>query len=262
MTRTVVLGSLAAILFLWLLVEIGAREEQRLVAAAQVDLAQRIEQGAALYAQNCRSCHGVNGEGLGALGPALNDAHFFTERRQEVGWTGSLHAYAVATIAAGRVTATRPLYVGDGMVAMAPWARANGGPLSNDQIEALAAFVLNWEATALGEVVLAPLPTPTPQVVSDEAQIVSGRQVFVEVGCTTCHGEYADGVADAGPSLLGISAVAGERTPGVTASEYLRASVLVPAAFLVDGYAQAAPCGGVMSDAQLTDLVAYLLNLK
>lgn len=262
MARTFMLGTVAAMLFFLLLVEIGSKEEQRLVAAAQVEEARRIEHGAALYAQHCRTCHGVNGEGLGALGPALNDAHFFTARMQEVGWGGSLHDYVGSTIAAGRVTATRPLYAGDGVVAMAPWARANGGPLNGDQVEALAAFVLNWEATALGEVVLSPLPTPTPQALSNEEQLARGRKGFAGAGCTDCHGSDAGGVADAGPSLLGIGAVAGERMSGVNAAEYLRASVLVPAVYLVQGYEQAPSCGGVVSDAQLADLVAYLLTVK
>lgn len=262
MSRTLILGSAAALAFLMLLATIGANEEQRLAMAAHVDQARRIEQGAALYEQNCRTCHGSNGEGLGALGPALHDAHFFTARLQEVGWTGSLHDYVVATSAAGRVTATRPLFAGDGAVAMPPWARANGGPLNDGQIEALAAFILNWKATALGEVVLSPLPTPTPQVVSDDIQIARGRRGYVEAGCANCHGDDGGGVAEVGPSLLGIGAVAGERTQGVTAEAYLRASVLVPAAYLVEGYEQTPACGGVVSDAQLAELVAYLLTLQ
>lgn len=262
MSRLVIIGSVITLVLILFMVDIGGREEHRLALAAQQDRARRIEQGAALYDQNCRTCHGVNGEGLGALGPALNDAHFFTARRQEVGWTGSLHDYIVATIASGRVTATRPLYAGDGVVVMPPWAQVNGGPLRDDQIEALAAFVLNWEATARGEVVLSPLPTPTPQAIGDDGQIVRGRQVFVDAGCTACHGDDAGGVAEVGPSLLGIGAVAGTRVPGIAATEYLRASVLVPAAWVVEGYAQPGGCQAVVSEAQLADLVAYLLTVE
>jgi len=262
MSRTLILGTLVTLALILLLSEVGRREETRLAAATRLDQARRIEQGAALYAQNCRTCHGVNGEGLGALGPPLHDAHFFTGRLQEVGWSGALHDYVVATIAAGRVTATRPLYAGDGVVVMPPWARANGGPLRTDQIEALAAFVLNWEATALGEVVLSPLPTPTPPVINDSAQVARGRQLFTEAGCTTCHGEDAAGVEAAGPSLLGIGAAASDRVPGVAAAEYLRASVLTPAAWVVAGYAQPGACAAVVSDAQLADLVAYLLTVQ
>jgi mono/diheme cytochrome c family protein len=256
------LGSVVTLALILLLSVIGERETARLATAARIDQARRIEQGAALYAQNCRTCHGVNGEGLGALGPALHDAHFFTGRLPEVGWSGSLHDYVVATIAAGRVTATRPLYTGDGVVVMPPWARANGGPLRDDQIEALAAFVLNWEATALGEVVLSPLPTPTPLASNDHAQLARGRQLFDTAGCTACHGEDAAGVEDAGPSLLGIGAAAGERAPGVAAADYLRASVLAPAAWVVEGYTQPGECAAVVSDAQLADLVAYLLTVQ
>lgn len=262
MTRTLIVGIATSLALSVLLIVIGEREELRLAAAAQTAQARQIEQGALLYDQHCRSCHGVNGEGLSALGPALHDAHFFTDRLREVGWNGSLHDYVVATIANGRITATRPLYVGDGVVAMPPWSRANGGPLRNDQIEALAAFVLNWEATALGKVVLSLLPTPTPPIANDPAQIARGRQLFLEAGCPACHGENADGVEGAGPALTGIGAVAGERTPGVSAAEYLRASVLIPAAYVVQGYVQPGGCVAILTDAQLTDLVAYLLTVE
>lgn len=262
MTRILILGSLVTLALIALLSEIGSREELRLVALARIDQARRIEQGAALYDQNCRTCHGINGEGVGALGPPLHDAHFFTDRLREVGWNGSLHDYVVATIANGRVTATRPLYAGDGVVAMPPWARASGGPLRDDQIEALAAFVLNWQATALGDVVLSPLPTPTPLVVNDPAQIARGRQLFGDAGCATCHGENGGGIEGAGPALLGIGAAASERAPGVSAVEYLRASVLTPAAWVVEGYEQPGECAAVVSDDQLADLVAYLLTVE
>lgn len=114
----------------------------------------------------------------------------------------------------------------------------------------------------MGEVVLSPLPTPTPLASNDPAQLARGRQLFDEAGCTACHGEDAGGVAEAGPSLLGIGAIAGDRTPGVSAVDYLRASVLAPAVWVAEGYARPGECTAVMSDAQLADLVAYLLTVQ
>ncbi|GIK71520.1 MAG: hypothetical protein BroJett021_05080 [Chloroflexota bacterium] len=262
MSRILIAGIVVFLALLALLVTVGVHEEQRLVTAAQIDRARQIEQGALLYEQHCRTCHGSNGEGLGALGPALHDAHFFTGRLREVGWAGSMHDYVATTIANGRITATRPLYVGDGEVAMPPWSRASGGPLRYDQIEALTAFVLNWQPTALGEVIVAPMPTPTPLAVSDAAQIARGRQLYGEAGCAACHGDNADGVANVGPALTGIGAGAGERVPGVSPEEYLRASVLIPAAHVAEGYARPGDCAAIMTDVQLTDLVAYLLTVE
>lgn len=39
--------------------------------------ARSIERGAELFAANCAECHGEDGRGIGARGPALNSPHFF-----------------------------------------------------------------------------------------------------------------------------------------------------------------------------------------
>ena len=138
-----------------ILLYVGLNEETRMAEFEDYQAAQQIEVGAELFEINCRGCHGLKAEGIAGLAPPLNDAHFFTQRLQEVGWQGSLEDYIIATISTGRQVSTRPeLYPGSGSPAMPTWSERFGGPLRDDQIQALAAFIMNYEATATGDVEL------------------------------------------------------------------------------------------------------------
>jgi len=80
-------------------------------------------------------------------------------------------------------------------------------------------------------------------------------------GCATCHS--VDGTQLVGPTLQGIAGRAASRVQGESAEQYLHQSMVEPNAYVVEGYVE-----GVMqsykdlSEAQLNDLVAYLLTLK
>jgi cytochrome c2 len=83
-------------------------------------------------------------------------------------------------------------------------------------------------------------------------------------GCIICHSIEA-GQVKVGPSLAGIANTAEKRVKGQTGAEYLRASILDPNAYTVQGY----PAGimnqtykDLLTDSQVNDLVAYLLTLK
>ena len=93
----------------------------------------------------------------------------------EVGWAGTLEDYIVSTVSTGRTVSTRPeLYVGGGKPAMPAWSQQFGGPLREDQVRNLATFILNWEATALGDVELAELPTPIEEEDADPLVATGG----------------------------------------------------------------------------------------
>lgn len=261
------LGWLASLALAGVLVFSLANQAERMEERRSAAAARQIEAGAEIYMTNCTNCHGGNGEGIGELGPALNDAHFFNGRLAEIGWQGTLVEYIQGSTAFGRVTATRPLYAGDGhAVVMSPWAQEQGGPLRPDEVEAVTAFVMNWQAGAEGAFLppVVIMPTLAPQSNSDQVQ--RGQTAFVEVGCSACHtpGEDVAGPAAAlpGPSLAGIGAAAANRLPGYAPEAYLRESILIPGAYRVDGYPADVLCGGVLSQSQLADLVAYLLTLK
>ena len=84
------------------------------------------DQGQDLYSLNCSACHGLNGEG--GIGPALNSMQFLQASTDEqtqllvaVGVPGSqMNAYSLDY----------------------------GGPLTSEQIKAIATFMRTWEEDA------------------------------------------------------------------------------------------------------------------
>ena len=82
--------------------------------------------GRDLWSQSCASCHGEDGEGVDA--PALNAAQFFD---------GTSH-HQIHHITASGVPGTE----------MPAWWNELGGPLTDEQIEAVVAFMLTWERDA------------------------------------------------------------------------------------------------------------------
>lgn len=258
--RDLLLSVIATLLSVGLLAAAGRAEPERLSERAAVMHGWQIEVGAELYANHCRNCHGINGEGVGQLGPALHDDHFFKGRLHEIGWQGTLHEYIASTISLGRVVATVPFYAGDGNIVMPAWSQAYGGPLRPDEVQALAAFVLNWEASATGQVELHPVPTPTPSLEDLAGQAARGEKVFLSAGCGDCHTIAGLSSGVGGPDLTTVADVADDRRPGMSAADYLRESFLIPNAYLVPGYAEDIHCGGVLSQRQLDELVAFLLT--
>lgn len=263
--RLLVAGTIAAVLTALLIGWLLATEPRRQFQAAERRLGGDIERGAALYAQHCRTCHGIRGEGIGQLGPPLADDHFFSARLREVGWQSTLREYILTTTEHGRLMGTRPIYAGDGSSAvMPPWHQSYGGPLRSDEIELLTTFVLNYRDTATGKVQLVPLELPEADI-GDPRVVEAGQAVFAS-HCAGCH-RYRDlagpETGTGGPDLSALSGVAHTRDPELDGLEYLRESVLVPGALVVPGYEQAAsenPCGAVLTRSELTAVSAFLLQ--
>ncbi len=117
-------GLLAALVLafpLYRLWEPSNREQSR-----ELHLSSLEEQGSDLFQLNCSSCHGLNGEG--GVGPALNSIQFLqassdeqTELLVSVGVPGSQ---------------------------MSAYSLDYGGPLTSEQIRALAIFIRSWEEDA------------------------------------------------------------------------------------------------------------------
>jgi mono/diheme cytochrome c family protein len=81
-----------------------------------------VSTGEQLWGLNCASCHGVNGEGVSA--PALNSQQFLTSVTDE-----QIHG-----IVAGGIPGT----------SMPAWWNEFGGPLTDQQIAAVVAFLRSW----------------------------------------------------------------------------------------------------------------------
>ena len=261
----IIAGILTMLALLALLIYTATAEWRRLPRRQLTIHARAIENGADLYETNCRNCHGARGEGVGQLGPNISDAAFFKERINAVGWVDSLETYVGSSIAHGRLMATRPKYAGNAAtVVMSPWLDIYGGILRKDQVDDLTAFVMNWQATAAGEVTLKELEVPKVNL-DDPKMIEQGRQVFAGY-CSKCHNvKGIEKASQTGPDLTAIHDQASARRPDMSADEYIRESVLIPAAYLTEGFDPKQlgyACGAVLSTRQLDQVVAFLMAPK
>lgn len=101
-------------------------EDARLGDALASEAHAQVVAGRQLYALNCASCHGERGQGVDA--PALNSQEFLQSVSDE-----QMHG-----IIAGGIPGS----------AMPAWLDEYGGPLTDQQIAAVVAYIRSWEATA------------------------------------------------------------------------------------------------------------------
>lgn len=99
------------------------------------------------------------------------------------------------------------------------------------------------------------------------AQPVLGDGNLAVMGCASCHATDPAAGDGVGPNLAGVATRAATRDPNMTAAEYLRASIVDPHAFVVEGFDAGAEVkpqnyGEILSAQELTDLVAYLQTLE
>jgi len=142
------------------------------------------------------------------------------------------------------------------------WSEQFGGPLRNDQIRAIAAFIINFEPYALGFV-----PTPEPlepleSLANDP--VARGKFVYQTNECMDCH--EITGISAGGdcPPLNGIATQASGRITGYSAEEYIRESIFSPATFKVDvekDVVMPPTFGEDLTESQLNDLITFLLTL-
>lgn len=111
---------------------VAAFPAYRAVESDRRDLAladQQAAEGRAgrdLWASNCASCHGEDGEGVDA--PALNSEEFLVQATDQ-----QIHHVTQAGIPGTE---------------MGAWWNEMGGPLTDEQVRAVVAHILSWKATA------------------------------------------------------------------------------------------------------------------
>jgi mono/diheme cytochrome c family protein len=142
-----------------------------------------------LYSQNCAGCHGAEGK----LGPAppLNDPLFLAIVPDAV---------LLQVITAGRPGTLMPAF-----------ARAQGGPLTAEQVQALAQGIKpRWGQTARApEGVPDYLPPEGPPAPKSDREPAGpggggGAQVFARA-CAACHGPNGEGVPEGDRRALTIN---------------------------------------------------------
>ena len=134
-----------------------------------------LEVGQELFSVNCSLCHGDFGEG-GANPTRPNDI--------------------IAPISTSEYLKTRDDFTLRAIIAqgqpnfgMSPFSSGFGGPLDDDEIDAIVAYMRSWEENP-------PVELP-PEVIPTQISI-SGTDVYANL-CAQCHGPNAEG--GLGPSL-------------------------------------------------------------
>lgn len=261
----IILGTVFVLLSAAIMIVLGIREPERLADYEVQQRAEEIEFGASVFVTNCTRCHGSQAQGIAGVAPSLRDNFFFTQRIAEVGWGGGLEDYIISVVTTGRQVSTRPeLYAGatGSSPVMPTWSEKFGGPLRDDQIRAVAAFIMNFEPYALG---LVPTVQPLVPLADESTPSGRGQVVFTLAGCNACHTISGLSTGTIGPVLDGIGARAATTVAGLSAEEYIHQSIVEPSAYVVPGFADdimPKTFAETLTEEQIADLVAFLLTLQ
>ena len=211
-------------------------------------------------------------------------------RLAQVGWGGDLRGYVITTLIHGRPGSVNVWPNSEGMAA---WSQTAGGSLRQDEIEDLAAYILNWDKGAnwafedyiavaqygkpLADGSLPSEPPPPPagdnvmgilarwaanEVVGSE---VSGADLYdAEFGCTDCHRGGASAPDTIGTTVrIQNKRLTAPGFEGYTVEQYIVESITRPGEYVVDGYSSGlmpVNFGVRMTDQQLADIVAFLMT--
>lgn len=272
------LSMLALLASLGLLIVMGVLENPRMEAQTQNFEGRSIQNGAAIFANNCSSCHGLDGKGLPGVAPALNSKYFFVQRLKDLEFTGSLRDYIKLTVAAGRPSQKKSQWA----QMMPTWGQNYGGPLRLDQVDDVSQFVLNWEADAMQQTAetdpwqpFQNAPTtdifgggglvetaPTPETTGPRPP----QELFTAMGCVGCHNmdlpQTDTEKGPVAPNMANLYETAGTRVAGEDAQTYVHTSIVNPMAFTVQGYNPVMPANftETMSEEEINSLVDWILD--
>ncbi len=158
------LGLTLTILVVFQIYTLG--ESARIQEQEMADRASTIEAGHDLFVTNCTACHGESGEG--SIGPALNSRALLRVTSDE----------AFFNLIRTGVPGTN----------MPAWGQTFGGPLTDEQVAQLAAYIRAWEPTAPELISVAASPDP-----------VRGARIYSRT-CFICHGRDGQG-SERAPAL-------------------------------------------------------------
>ncbi|MEA2662895.1 MAG: hypothetical protein QOH08_2467 [Chloroflexota bacterium] len=241
-------------------------EEHQLEAA--------IVRGRNLYANLCFDCHGKEGKGDVGVGLPLNKPEFkYDNIKSDPAKVAAVDSLLLLTIQRGR---PKP----PPAISMPAWGPEDGGPLNEEQIRQLIAFIEHapdkeWAdvVTVRQELGLSTEPNPPKPVVASNDPVERGRQLTVSY-CTSCH-SFTPGTNSTLPGAPNLGKYA---TEGPFSAEQKAAKAKAPAGsdqWMIDWEAHAPKIkpgiampifaqaeGGQLSPENITDIVAYLKSLK
>ncbi len=134
-------------------------------------------------AAGCAQCHGPDGRGgepdATVIGPNLHSRSIADKLKSNPNYVHLVVSYG-GIVASGNVDSPMPA-----------WSSEVGGPLNEQQIEAVVTLVEGWAEAAAEE----PL-----EEVEDTAE--AGAEVYTSAGCASCHGAELEGAS--GPNIQTI----------------------------------------------------------
>ena len=162
---------------------IAAEQEEELLHFGEIIFSDDPSEPAAA---GCARCHGPEGEGGeipndpdGRSAPSLRTASLADKLRVNPNYVHLAVSYG-GVVVSGNVNSPMPA-----------WSSEVGGPLNEQQVDAVVALVESW-ATEAGEAPAEEVPD-TPE---------AGAEVYVSAGCAGCHGQDLEG--GVGPNLQTI----------------------------------------------------------
>jgi mono/diheme cytochrome c family protein len=281
MTRNLTIATLFLLLSTLLLGYIWVRENGVLSARAQRFEGALLARGATDYEQYCAGCHGLAGEGgVNAGAPQINNLPNTLGDRLEgpngiIAKYGTPRNFVEATISAG-VRGT----------AMPRWSARLGGPLRDDQIKDIAAYIESWWGPAGGQPNISAdaINVATAYKATAQAALVAqaaantpqgrGQAVFSGL-CAACH-RLNDQSQPAAPGLGGLfspegTVAFGTQLPNgkpVNPQNFFewvkqggiafKGQEIPPAAGHGPWLIEAMPAFPQLTDEQLADLLAYI----
>ena len=191
----------------------------------QETLAENVSDFHTLFTTNCAGCHGQNG--MNGPGRILND---------------SLYLSFIPKAELKKV-----LIYGRRGTAMPAWSKAQGGPLTDKQIDVLTDGIYSSWGHSF-QAGAAPIPSYTVNAVSGDA--ANGKKLFTR-NCYMCHGPGAK-----------VGVVTSRAYLELVSNQMLRTSIVVGRADLGMPNYQHLKLGKALSDSDVTNLVAYLVSLR
>jgi mono/diheme cytochrome c family protein len=162
---------------------ITTAQERELLEYGEFVFSESSEPGAA----GCARCHGPEGEGgpipndpEGRLAPSLHSASLGQKHRENAEYVRLVVSYG-GVVVSGNVNSPMPA-----------WSYEVGGPLNEQQLEAVVALVTSWAEEAATAA-----PSDVPNTVE------AGQQIFASAGCASCHGQNLEGTTS-GPNISTI----------------------------------------------------------